>query len=171
MTSLLPRNRRTTAPRIRLPRTAFSLAAAALVATVPAFAQQPYGAGARTRPVSTFNTPYPTTPTPGPVQPYVEQQVATARPNVPAQQPSAPRPGGATAPGAADKVMYFHKQENSLVPDGMADSSEVAMAVNSDVPAVATGVPDVPESRPGTLPPAAVVERPLAEPAFELVIR
>ena len=164
-----------------------SLAAAALVAAVPAFAQQPYGAGARARPVSTFATPYPTTPTPPPVRPYTEREAAPiAQPPV-AQQPAdgnltqagyrsagVSRPGGAAAPGAAGKVMYFYKPAGALLPDGMADAGAVAMASNTEAPTVGLGVPDVPATFPGALPPTAapatVIEKPIGQPTFELVL-
>src|SRR5690349_7478864 len=147
MTSLLRKSRRITALWTRHPRMVCSLAAA-LVA-VPAFAQQPYGAGAR--PVATFATPYPSIPAPGPVRPWVDAQqdlpvqqapyLTSSRLPVNHPQPAVrpatpPRPGGAPAPGAAGKVMYFHKSEGALVPDGLPDSGAVAMAARTDLPAV-----------------------------------
>ena len=164
-----------------------SLAAAALLTAVPVFAQQPYGAGARPRPVSTFATPYPSTPTPGPVrtwseaQPEMMVQPAVAvqpRMNVDApqtgvRQATYSRPGGAAAPGAAGKVMYYFKPADSLIPDGMPDPGAVALA-RADVPIVSTGVPDVAIPTPGLLPPTpaptAVIERPIAEPTVAPVL-
>jgi hypothetical protein len=169
-----------------------SAAAAALFA-LPAFAQQPvvYGGGLRAkptttgaavqRPVSTFATPYPTRPTPGPVRTVYDQpapQSQQAVMPVTAQQaarPAAnpPRPGGAAAPGAAGKVLYFHKSENATSPDGLADSSEVAQAAAQDtIPSI--GVPDVSAAPPGVpqpvVVPNTVIEKPVVPPNFDPVL-
>ena len=73
---------------------------------------------------------------------------------------------------SAGKVMYFVKPAGALVPDGMADAGAVAMASGNDVPSV--GVPDVPAASPGALPPTpaptTVIEKPIAQPTFDLVI-
>lgn len=162
---------------------------AAVLAAVPAFAQQPYGAGIRppTRPVSTFATPYPSTPAPGPVGPGNLPQVAidpAASPGsgviqaqatqpvpypanpLPASKPptARPAPGPSAAPGASGRVMYFHKPANSLLPDGMVDSTAVAMATSA-TPPLSVGLPDVAPPPPGLspkpLPPSGTQWRPL----------
>jgi hypothetical protein len=161
-----------------------SLAVTAFLAS-PSDAQQPYGAGVRpraavqqaaSRPVSTFGTAYPTTPTPGPVHTVYDRPAAQTPPQqqAPAQQApvQTPRPGGASMPGAAGKVMYFHKAAGATAPDGLADHSTVAMAAHQDAPPPGVGVPDVPASLPGIPQPVAipqtVIEKPVAAPAFDL---
>lgn len=163
-----------------------SLAATAFFAA-SSDAQQPvvYGGGLRAkpavqqpRPVAMFATPYPTRPTPGPVRTIYDQPTPQAQSSVmPVIQlnpsrPAAysPRPGGAAAPGAAGKVLYFHKSEDATAPDGMADNSTLALAAHqkplaemtvADIPAAPPGVP-----QPVTVP-ATVIEKPIVPPNLE----
>lgn len=167
-----------------------SLAAAAAFASA-ASAQQPvYGGGLRTkatqqpvvggtgfqpvqpRVAATFGTPFPSRPAPGPVRTVYDQPtgqpssaVATNAVRPVAAHPPAVR---SAAPGAAGKVLYFHKAENASAPDGLADRSEVAMAAHQD-PIPAIGVPDV-TAEPLGVPqpvvvPQTVIEKPIADPA------
>ena len=165
-----------------------SLAATAFLAA-PSEAQQPvYGGGLRAkppvqqpmqRPVATFATPFPTRPTPGPVRTVYDQPNQQPQPSqvMPVVQPGAkpvqaPRPGGAATPGAAGKVMYFHKAEGATEADGPPDNSLVAMASAQDViPTI--GIPDVPAAPPGVpqpvIVPATVVEMAIVPPTLDPV--
>jgi hypothetical protein len=164
---------------------------------VPAVAQQPvvYGGGLRTkpvqqtagngiplgtplqtppRPVAVFATPFPTRPTPGPVTSSAFTEPAPQqRTQAPQAQPVAsPRPGGAATPGAAGKVMYFHKAEGAAAVDGPPDNSTLAMASPPvTIPAVST--PDVSVAPVGVprpvVVPNTVIEKPIVPPTLDPV--
>jgi hypothetical protein len=138
-----------------------------------------------TRQAATFGTPFPTRPTPGPVPTVFDQQQQQPMqpmPAEPAQFPvtgpqakpvlrqAAPQRTAATVPGAAGKIMYFHKPAGATSVDGSPDSSTLAMA-SSDAP-VSSGVPDVSAPpvgvpAPVAVPPATVIEKPVPAPAAE----
>src|SRR5436305_964679 len=112
MTSQLPRNRRTTAPRTTRLRTAAKLAAAALLFGGPASAQQPGLPFGQTP--APFNRPAP--------NPAAGGWVAAGRlPSNPANPPpnytlqGTPRPPG-SSPSAGGRVLYFQKAAGALVP-------------------------------------------------------
>lgn len=171
-------------------KTACKLALLALLAGPPAAAQQPARA-AQAGPPGTFATPFPTQsfPTagwqqPGAGGPAAAQQGAQGAPagwaqpqpgakgNIPpgyrsvggTRQAPPPPAEQAGLPGGGGKVMYFHKSADALLADVPPDTGAVALAPVADrVPTA--GVPDVPPSLPGIVPPPparhAVPDRPI----------